>query len=307
MRLLAIDISNLIVRHSANPYGTAVDDAGRPVHGAIGALAQIARTVNRLQPTHLLIARDGRRQDSLRRQLDPAYKAHRSEADDDIRHQFSVTWAGVELLGWPYMASPGHEADDIIASAASNFPGRADILTGDRDMLALCSDRVTVLLLRPGGEVEVDAAGCLSLTGVRPDQLTDYKALVGDSSDGIRGIRGVGPKSAQKLLERYDNLDRVWQIIDQGEELEGISPAIAKKIAAGREEADLSYKLAKLVCDLPIDFDSLACPSDYNDQEFGEELDKLGLHELRSRLSKKPAGPISQEVDLEDHFKNIFS
>ena len=306
MRLLAIDLSNLIVRHSSNPYGSDTDAAGRPVHGAIGALAQIARTIGNSNPTHLLIARDCRRADSFRRKLDPGYKAHRSESDEEIKHQFKTTMRGIEILGWPLLGIDGYEADDILASGATLFNGQTDILTGDRDMLALCSDKVTVLLLRPGGEVPVDSSGCFSLMGVRPDQLTDYKALVGDSSDGILGIRGVGPKSAERLLDKYDNLDNVYKRVKDNQPLEGISEAIAKKVAEGKEQAELSYLLAKLVCDLPIDFDALIVPGVYDDDLVGPDLERIGLGPLRSKLGSKVSRK-SSDLDIEDHFKNMFN
>jgi DNA polymerase-1 len=307
MRLLCIDFSNLIVRHNANPYGQATDLLGRPVHGAVGAVGQVLRVLEREQPTHLLIARDGRRQDSFRRELFAGYKAHRPDADEDLSRQFELAYQALEVFTWPVVAYPRHEADDVIASAAVQFPGSVDILTGDKDLLAVINDHVRLLLLRPGEELTVDAAGCQRLLGVRPEQVRDYKALVGDSSDGIPGIAGVGAKSAVALLAEYQNLAGIYAHLASGQPLVGIGRHIGAKVAAGQGAAELSWQLAGMVETIPLDWAALADPIIPDDRVYGEALEALGLRALRRQLphgprsSQAPVGP----VDLDAVFRQL--
>lgn len=295
----------MIVRHASNPYGQAVDNVGRPVHGAVGALGQAIRTIVREQPTHLLIARDGKRADSFRRDIYAEYKAHRPEADDDMSRQFALAYQGADIFSWPVLSHPRHEADDVIASAAIQFPGEVVIMTGDKDMLALCSDSVKIALLRPGHELTVGIKECFDMMGVRPHQIQDYKALVGDSSDGIPGITGIGPKSAIKLLDEYSNLENIYAHLDQGKTL-NVSPAIAKKVVEGKEQAFMSWKLAGMIGDIPMDFALLVCPERPSDELHGKALESIGLRHLRTSLAgSKPQPKTTAPLDLDNLFSQM--
>lgn len=305
LQLLCIDFSNLLIRHNANLHGTAQNQYGQRMQGAVGALGQVHRSLRRLQPTHLLIARDSPRSESFRRALFDDYKAHRPAADPELGRQFEVAYrAAQEIFGWPVVAVDSYEADDVMASACDQFPGRCQILTGDKDMLALCSDRVEVLLLRPGGEVTVDRAGCRNLVGVWPEQVRCYKALVGDASDGIPGVTGIGPKSAVKLLERYNDLQTVLDRVETGKAIEGIAPHLAAKVINGVEQAELSYLLAGLVTDLPVDVSSLACPEPVSEERGAAQLEELGLGDLRRSLwGSEPRPAQSSHFDPELAFR----
>ena len=281
--LLAVDVSNLIVRHHSSPYGSDYDLAGRPIFGVCGAVRQIASLVARERPTHLLLARDGQRSQSFRRQISASYKAHRADADEDLTRQFTLAYQAFDTLGWPSLAADSYEADDILASAAAAFDGRTVIVSGDKDLLALCDQTTTVCLLRNGGHVErCDAAGCERIMNVTPDQVRDFKALAGDSSDGIPGVAGVGPKSAVELLGRYGSLAGIFRRLDAGEPLLGVRPHIARKVAEGREEARVSWRLAGLVGTLPVDCEALRLPASGLPQpsDHAEALRDLGLGPL---------------------------
>lgn len=285
MHLLCIDFSNLVIRHASNPYNSAVDQANRPVGGAVGSLSQVLRLIDELDPTHLIIAKDGSRSESFRRQIDPNYKAHREKADDDLLHHFTVAYRGVELLELPVLARQGYEADDVIASASRSFSGQTTIVSGDKDLLALCSEQVCVRLLRPGGHLDCRGDECEELIGVRPERVRDYKALVGDPSDGISGVTGIGHKTALQLLDAYGSLGALLEAIRDGHEVEGVKPGMAKKMAAGVEQAELSYQLAGLVEDLDLsELMDCTCPSLPQDSEIGEQLSEAGLHDLRRHL-----------------------
>jgi 5'-3' exonuclease len=305
MKLLAVDFSNLIIRHAANPYGNATDEAGRSVQGPVGAIGQVIRILEAQKPTHLLIARDGKRADSFRRELDTNYKAHRTDQDDDIKRQFILAYQALEVLGWPVQSVHQHEADDVIASACVQFPGQARVVTGDKDMLALCSEMTKIILLKPGHQEEVDIEGCTNIYGVGPERVQDYKALVGDSSDGIVGVRGIGPKTTVQLLSHFDTLDGIYQAIADKEELPPFTKHIIRKLHQGKESAYLSYQLAGLICDLDINFESLLSPGIPSDDRYGKELDALGLHAVRMHLRGGPkphSKAAKQPMDLKQTF-----
>jgi len=301
MKLLAIDFANLIVRHHANPYGKAADLAGRPVNGAVGACAQVARLVREERPTHLLIAQDGPLADSVRRRVDPSYKQHRPQPDTDLRYQFEKAYEAVDVLRWPRLAHRGYEADDVIASAVRAFPGQVLIVSGDKDLLALCGPDVHVLLLRPGGAKRCGPEECRDLFGVGPELVRDYKALVGDPSDGIRGITGVGPKSARALLEAHGSLEGVLRAAE--EDRLAVGAALAAKVKAGIAEARTAYALAALHDELAVDVASLVCPGIPGYDEMAETLRSRGLGDLAPSLPgaprkrSKPARDISAVFD----------
>lgn len=305
MKLLGIDISNLVIRHASNPYAGHEDLQGRSVNGPVGALSQIIRLVRSEEPTHLLIARDSPRDEGFRREIDVDYKAHRPSADDDLIHQFRITYQAIEKLSWPTMMIASYEADDILASAAKSFSGKSVIVSGDRDLLACVSSDVRVSLLRPGGALECGPREAEEVFGVAPERICDYKALVGDASDGIRGVEGIGPKRALALLEEYDTLENLLRSIDQGEEIRGLSPKLQEKLRAGRDNAARSYQLAQLVEDLEVDFEQLLCPGMPDAEQHGDLLDELGLTALKKQLSG-PRAAKKGPLDLDKTFKNLL-
>lgn len=306
MKLLCIDFSNFIIRHASNPYSPHKDLLGRSVAGPVGAITQVLRLVDQHQPSHLLIARDSKRDDTFRRELSPAYKEHRTESDEDTKRQFALAYQVVELFAWPCVMVPRYEADDVIASACATFPGRCEVVSGDRDLLALCADDTTVWLLRSGGPEAVDAAGCRRIYGVDPRQVRDYKALVGDKSDGIHGVDGIGAKGAVKLLTAYGSVSALYKHLDGGGDLAGVvSPSVQSKLEVGRERARLSWQLAGLVDNLPIDTDALALPPRPTWAEHDPALSALGLTALQKPLDgtgpKRSSGPL----DMDDVFKQL--
>lgn len=306
MKLLAIDFSNLILRHWGVPYGDAADLAGRSVRGAVGACRQVLRLIGEERPTHLLIARDGSRSESLRRQIDPGYKAHRPEGDEDVAYQFEKAYEAAGMLAWPAIARRGYEADDVIASAAraaEEAGGHTVIVSGDKDLLALCSERVRVQLLRPGGAKLCGPAECEEIFGVPPQRVCDYKALVGDSSDGIKGIRGIGPKSALALLAAHGSLEGIVAAARR-DALE-VKPAIAAKVKGGIDDALTSYRLAELYDGVEIDLEELRCPSLPSYDELAGRLRDAGLGDLATRLPGAPEEPSQPVRDIEAVFNLV--
>lgn len=251
-RLLIFDLAAVFRRawHGGNTAERAILPDGRPFHGVHGTVLLALQAIRAHRPTHLLVATEAPGSSGERRDLLPAYKAHRPPPDLDLVGQFRDTWSVFAAAGWPVIGVFRKEADDVVASAATVFSGEVVIVSGDRDLLALCSDTVRVALYRPGGSVTESFSpdDCEKLIGVRPEQLCEYKALAGDDSDGIPGVSGIGPKTAAKILRHYGTLrDAFADTL-----LIGVPPQVRAAFRAGREQAQLSYRLARLDTSLPV-------------------------------------------------------
>lgn len=314
-KLLAIDLSNLVIRHAANPYRTDTDEAGASVGGAAGALNQIITITQEIRPTHLLLAKDGHRSNIFRTSIDAAYKAHRPEATDEIKHNFATIYKALDILGWPVLSQDTYEADDIMASSARSFHSESMIVSGDKDLLALCDDKITVRLLQRGGYLDCGKKECEDIFGIPPELVCDYKALVGDQSDGIKGVAGIGPKRALGLLENYRDLNGIVAAAESlrpDELLLGTNKKITESVRTNLQSAKTSYELAKIIEDLQIDFDALSCPDMTGKTKLSDTdtdtLKQFGLGAITNRLNgvkNKPAP--KAKMDLGKVFENAIS
>ncbi|HEX6359551.1 5'-3' exonuclease [Actinophytocola sp.] len=283
--LVCLDISNLVARHHHAPRAEPITDPeGRSVAGAVGALDQAAKLIRKLSPSHLLVARDGTRANEGRRTIDASYKAHRPPPDESRVANLHLTFAALELLRWPVREVDRWEADDVIASVCAAYRGRVLIVSGDRDMLALCSDRVRVRLLRAGGaHLTCGPAECRQVLGVHPHQVRDLRAMAGDRSDGIPGVPGVGPKSALTALAACGTLAEVYRRLDANEPIDELKPNVVAKLQAGREQARTSWRLAGLNDELRVDIDALEAAAALRFAAVEEPLRALGLGALFPR------------------------
>jgi DNA polymerase-1 len=187
------------------------------------------------------------------------YKANRDEAPADLKEQIPRIFALMEAMEMPMVSVPAYEADDVIGTIAAKVVDESDlnvrIFSSDKDLRQLINQAVVVLkpeksagFVKVLGESEV-----LDDMGIRPDQVVDYLALIGDSSDNIPGVKGVGPKTAAKLLAQYDSLEGIYKHID-----EISSKSVKEKLIHDKDNAYLSRNLATIQCDLdiPIDLDA---------------------------------------------------
>lgn len=223
---------------------------------------------------------------TFRDELFAEYKGTRAKMPDELRLQIDRIREVVTALNIPILELEGYEADDVLGTIARQVKGHnvpAHIVTGDRDLLQLV-DANTVVELPPGrGQREpsiYNEQAVMEKMGVRPDQIVDYKALVGDQSDNIPGVTGVGPKTAVRLLAKYGSLDAIYQNVDQ------VKGAMGKKLAAGKEDAYLSYKLAQIVTDAPIELDLEACVTkEYDPETVLALFRELEFRSLTDRLT----------------------
>ena len=186
------------------------------------------------------------------------YKGTREKMPDELALQIERIREVVRTLNIPVLELEGYEADDVLGTVAQQAKPHSvpvHIITGDRDLLQLVdADTRVELPSRASQPPEIyDATAVIAKFGVRPDQIVDYKALVGDTSDNIPGVSGVGPKTAAKLLNQYDTLDNLYA------HLGDIKGAMGQKLADGKDSAYLSQKLARIVTDAPIQLDIDAC------------------------------------------------
>ncbi len=221
---------------------------GEPTAGTYGFASILLRLLENNHPDYLAVAFDLGK--TFRNDLYPAYKGTRAKMPDDLRVQITRMRELVDTLGVPRLEVEGFEADDILGSTAKQMAAKGyhvKIITGDRDLLQLVDNNITVSL--PGSKLadskDYTPEKVKELLGVMPDQVVDYKALVGDPSDNYPGVPGIGPKTAVNLLETYGTLDNIYANTDK------LKGAVKTKIENNRESAYLSQDLARIRTDLP--------------------------------------------------------
>lgn len=196
---------------------------------------------------------------SFRHDLSPAYKANRPEADAPLQHQIALAREALAADGFPVWSVKGFEADDLIASAtaqalASSADAHVLIVSADKDLLQLVGPRVTAISVKDGSRVDPDAVA--AKFGVRPEQMRDYLVLVGDASDNVQGVAGVGPKRAAELLAKFRTLDWIYDGLDAvGPAAMGLTPAIAKALREFKPSLDQTRALISLRADVPLPID----------------------------------------------------
>ena len=277
--IVIIDGSSLLYRaFYAIPHLT--DAQGHPTNAVYGFLNMLLKLYGELDPQYVAVAFD-KGKHTFRNDLFDGYKATPKPAPDDLRPQFALIREVLACLGICVLEQEGYEGDDIIGTLARRTAAdgyAVDVVTGDRDALQLVTDDVTVHLTKKGttNRLAVTPAVMESEYGYTPAQVIDMKALMGDTADNIPGVPGIGEKGAMDLLKTYGSLEGVYMALDEGGE--GMTPSVKKKLAAGRESAFLSYRLAKGVTDAPI-----ACGDDFTIKA----MDKSGLYRFLDRLGLK--------------------
>ncbi len=257
--------------------------SGEPTAGVFGFTSVLLRILEQEHPDYLAVAFDTGR--TFRDDIFPDYKGTREKMPDELRTQIERMRQLVDTFNIPRLEIEGYEADDVLGSVARQAVEEGlgvKIFTGDRDLLQLVDKRIIVNL--PGRSLS-DARDYLpedvkEYLGVRPDQVVDYKALVGDKSDNIPGVTGIGDKTATSLLEAYETLDGVYAHLDE------LSASVRKKLEAGREAAYLSQELARIVTDLdvPINLDR-ARPELFDPTKVENLFRELEFRSLMSRLT----------------------
>jgi DNA polymerase-1 len=254
---------------------------GEPTAGIYGFARELLRILELEKPDYLAVAFDTGK--TFRDKIFPEYKATRAKMPDDLRPQIERIRKMVDTFNIPRLEMEGYEADDVLGSAAAWAAKQGlgvKIITGDRDLLQLVNDR-TIVYLAGDDKNFITTQDVLDKLHVRPDQVVDYKALVGDKSDNIPGVPGVGEKTTENLLAKYGTLDNIYAHLDE------VEPRWRNKLEAGKESAYMSYKLAAIRTDLPVTIDLEQARTEVFEPEKVESLFReLEFRSLIEKLRK---------------------
>lgn len=304
--LILIDGHALAYRSyfALNPTNTPnnrwLTSKGESTAGVFGFASVLLRIFEQEKPEYLAVAFDTGK--TFRDEIYPEYKATRAKMPDDLRAQIERIRQLVDAFNIPRLELENYEADDVLGTIARQAEDQGlgvKIITGDKDLLQLVTGRVIVNL--PGGKMtdakDYTPRDVEAFLGVRPDQVVDYKALVGDKSDNIPGVAGIGEKTASSLLQVYQTLDEIYNHLDAH------SAGVRDKLEANKEMAYKSQTLARIVTDAPIQLDlQNALSVDFDIEKVDAIFRDLEFRALRTRLQNmtkfvRPAGT-SQQLSL---------
>ncbi|MFA7326023.1 MAG: DNA polymerase I [Candidatus Kapaibacterium sp.] len=275
-RFFMIDGMSLVFRAYHAMYRTGLTNTDGEPTGAVFGFANILTSLlDKYDPKHILVVYDTSAP-TFRNDMYDAYKANRAEFPEDLGPQLLKIKEMMTLFGIPQMELDGFEADDLIATLADKASEKeidSYCLTSDKDYYQLVTDHIKILkpATKGGGLEVVDYPEVREKFGVRPDQVIDVQALIGDAVDNIPGVKGIGIKTAFPLIEQYESLEGVYENIDEIR-----SKSVKAKLIEHKEMAFLSKQLVTLKKDCPIEFN-------FDDYEFKntkfDELDKFFAHE----------------------------
>ena len=295
-RLFLIDGTALAYRsHFAFQRNPLTDSKGRNISAVFGFFATLFAIIEREQPEYLVIAFDTRAP-TFRHQVFPEYKATRQKMPEDMADQLPILNETVEASGIPVIEMEGYEADDLMGTAAKIAEGQdleTMLVTGDKDFFQLVSDKVKVYNLRksPSDPEILGPAEVAEKFGVPPEKVVDTLGLMGDSSDNVPGVKGIGPKTAVELIHSYDSIEGVIDNIDR------LKGAVRTKMKAGVDSARLSRELVTIKVDCPIDFDPERWRLKLNTEGLRERFRELGFMSFMKYLGE----PEEPQPDFEYH------
>lgn len=297
-KLIIIDGNALIHRsfHALPP--TIKTGSGELVNAVFGFATGLIKAINDLKPDYLVVAFD-RKGPTIRHEKYKEYKATRTKAPDELYKQIPKVKEIVKAFNIPIYEIERYEADDLIGTICAKVGDDLEkvVVTGDMDILQLIDDSTKVYRMSRGvsdyklfGGSEV-----FDKYGIKPEQVVDYKALRGDASDNIPGVAGIGDKTTVSLLQEFKTLEGVYKNIDS----EKIKPRVKSLLLEHRDEAFLSYELAKIIRDIPIDFDlEKSLFSDYKKEEVIKLFSDFEFKSLLPRL-RKLSGAENEDGDNE--------
>jgi len=247
-RVLAVDGNSILNRAY---YGirmlTTAD--GLCTNAVYGMITMLKKQLDAVEPDHCVIAFD-LKAPTFRHKMYDGYKATRKGMPEEVAMQLPYAHDCAEAMGFHVIEREGFEADDILGTV-SGFGGdncEVFVFTGDRDSLQLIGENVKVLLAGNTDTITYDSAKFEEKYGVRVDQFVDVKALMGDSSDNIPGVAGIGEKTAVKLIQDFEDLDKLYESFKDS----SLTAGVKNKLEAGRDNAFLSRELARICCDMDL-------------------------------------------------------
>lgn len=284
--LLVLDGNSIINRAFYGVRNLSRSD-GLPTNAVYGFATIVKKYIDSISPDFAVCTFDTRKPTFRHLKYDK-YKSNRHGMPDELACQLPYTKRLVAALGFTVLECEGFEADDIIGTVCKNADERGDIdsyiLTGDRDSLQLISERTHVILMRNGKDELFDTEHFIDVYGIRPECFVDVKALMGDSSDCIPGVPGIGEKTALKLISATESLDKLYSTSSNG--YNGATPSLKRKLDEGRESAYMSRDLACICTEAPVgekidDYVRIGA----DNAELYKLFDELEFHQLIRKFS----------------------
>ncbi len=258
---------------------------GEPTGAIYGVINMIRSLINQYQPSHIAVVFDAKG-GSFRNTIYSEYKATRDAMPENLRPQVEPIHTILKAMGLPLLCIEGVEADDVIgtlARQAEKEDREVLISTGDKDMAQLVSDKIT--LINTMNNAVLNPQGVIDKFGIPPEKIIDYLALMGDASDNIPGVPGVGEKTAQSLLAQFDGVKDIYQRLDEIENLKiRGAKSLKQKLIDNKDNAELSYLLATIKVDVELDFSSEQLQAKPID---GEQLSQLFAYYSFHRWQKE--------------------
>lgn len=283
-KLILIDGNAIVHRayHALPPFKTK---NGELVNAVYGFVSMLLNVLNGEKPDYIAVCFDTKAK-TFRHEEYKEYKATRIKAPDDLYTQIPRIKEFLQAFNIPIYERDGFEADDILGALAKKAKKTPDlmtyILTGDMDTLQLIDDKVNIMLPKTGLKENViyDVQKVLSKYGIMPKQIPDMKGLQGDSSDNIKGVAGVGPKTTKDLLQKYGTLENIYKHLDQ------IEGKVHENLEKDKKNAFFSKKMATIITDIDIDFNLQDCETkQYNKEELVKLFEKMEFLSLLKRLN----------------------
>jgi DNA polymerase-1 len=259
-----------------------ITPSGEPTAGTYGFVSVLLRLLEQELPEFLAVSFDTG--PTFRDEIYEEYKATRDKMPEDLRVQIDRIREIIAAFGIPILDAEGYEADDVLGTVAKLAAAQGvqvTILTGDRDLLQLADENITIRLAgqKLSEAVDYSPEQVEERYGLAPERLVEYKAMIGDKSDNIPGVYGVGEKTALKLLKKFKDLDGIYKNLDK------VSSRFRSKLEQSREQAYLSQTLSRIVTDVPIEFDLEACRArGYDRDKVVELFRQLDFRSLQERL-----------------------
>ncbi|MEI6744680.1 MAG: DNA polymerase I [Methylococcaceae bacterium] len=292
--LILVDGSSFLYRafHAVPPL---TNSKGEPTNAILGVSNMLRKLLNEYNPTFMAVVFDSSGK-TFRHELSADYKANRTSMPDDLKSQVKPLHALIRAMGIPLISAAAVEADDVLgvlACYAEREGHDVIIATGDKDMAQLVNDKIT--LEDTMSKTKLNPEGVFEKFGVRPDQIADYLALVGDSSDNIAGVPKVGAKTAAKWLAEYETLDNLVVNADK------ITGKVGENLREHLPKLELAKKLTVIRCDLELPYNMADLTRrPFHDEQLREFLNELGFLSWLNLLNKN-----SPSIDTKPFLKNV--
>lgn len=301
-KIILVDGNNLLFRSFyATAYQGVImkNSKGFPTNALYGFINMMNKIIKEENPTYIMVAFDKGK--TFRHDKYDSYKAGRAEMPDELREQFPKAKEVLDAMGIKHFEIENYEADDIIGTLAKRVDEEdefvATIVSSDKDLLQLISDEVEVKLLKQSGHILMTREEFKNTYQVEPIRMIDLKALMGDASDHIPGVKGIGEKTAINLLVKYGSLDGLY------ENIESVTGKTKEKLLNDKDNAYMSYDLATIYREVPLGFDLEDCAyGGINAIEFTKMLEEFEFHSMLRKMdfSQAPQETVTEEKKEEE-------